>query len=92
MENTKKVNAEVAEAPKKVATEVDKVVANCDFLNIRSKADKASSILGILKKDTIVKVDLSVPNNDFYKISVVVDNVKISGYCMKAFLADKNSK
>ena len=61
------------------------VVANCERLFVRKKADKTSQAAAVLAAGTEVKIDAKNSTKDFYKVSVK----GIDGYCAKAFIETK---
>lgn len=59
------------------------IVANTKMLNMRKHADKSSSIVCVLDKDSSFTVNLDKSNKDWY--SVRTDDGRY-GYCMREFV------
>lgn len=89
MEETKKVEA-AAEQPKKKTTKkkaapkvIKGIVVNCQKLNVRATPAKTAKVISVLKKDSIVEVDLEKSDKLFYYVKL--DSGR-TGYCMKQYL------
>lgn len=67
---------------KKVATVISGIV-NCERLNIRSEAKTGDNIIEVVEKDTVLKIDSSFEDKDFYKLDGK------NAYCMKKFITVK---
>ena len=90
MEEIKKTET-AEEQPKKKAPrkkkaapkEIKGIVFGCGSLNIRVAPFKNARVLCVLKKDTVVTVDMEKSNDLFY--SVLMQDGR-TGYCMKKYL------
>ena len=68
-----------------VNEKLDGIVAGCELLYVRSKADVNSDSVGIIKKGDGVEIDKKGYNEDFYNVKSNVG----SGYCMKKYIEVK---
>lgn len=62
---------------------VDGVVYGCDQLYVRSEASVDSEPLGIIKRDTKVRIFEVESTNDFYSVCT---ETGLEGFCMKKFI------
>ena len=56
-------------------------------LNLRNKASYEGKIISIIMPGIPVSINLSIPNDKFYKVSVKIDGVSMEGYCAKEFIS-----
>jgi len=77
--------------PKKVAPPkepVEGLIDNCGFLNVRKTPSAKADVLSVLKRGTVVMVDLDGSTENYYKVAVG----KTEGYCVKEFIFIKDLK
>lgn len=58
-------------------------VANCNKLNVRAEADAEAKILGTVKVDSELEIDLAKSNKSFYAVTTKEGK---KGYCMKKYV------
>lgn len=63
---------------------VDGVVDGCDQLYVRAEASIDSEPLGIIKRDTVVRIYESESTEDFYSVCT---ETGLTGFCMKKFIS-----
>lgn len=59
-------------------------VVECDQLYVRSEASVDSEPLGIIKRDTVVRIYESESTDDFYSVCT---ETGLTGFCMKKFIS-----
>lgn len=79
-------NVESVDETTNVTEKTNGVVCGCETLFVRSEANKESSPLTIIEKDSKVEIDLDQSTEDFYKVTI---ESGIEGYCMKKFIEIK---
>lgn len=70
-------------------TLVQGVVIGCSRLNVRKEASKTSEVVCVITNGNEVTVDLDASTEDFYKINACVNDVLVTGYCVKEFISIK---
>lgn len=63
---------------------IDGVVDGCDQLYVRAEASADSEPLGIIKRDTNVRIYESESTEDFYSVCT---ESGLEGFCMKKFIS-----
>lgn len=69
--------------PEIIAEPIEGVV-ECDQLYVRSEASTDSEPLGIIKRDTVVRIYESESTDDFYSVCT---ETGLTGFCMKKFIS-----
>lgn len=59
-------------------------VVECDQLYVRSEASTDSESLGIIKRDSVVRIYESESTDDFYSVCT---ETGLTGFCMKKFIS-----
>lgn len=62
------------------------IVAGCEKLYVRKKANKDSEPLCVINKGAEVVIDTTKTSKDFYKVCT---SAGVEGYCMKKFISIK---
>lgn len=63
---------------------VEGVVDGCDQLYVRAEASIDAEPLGIIKRDTVVRIYESESTEDFYSVCT---ETGLTGFCMKKFIS-----
>ena len=61
-------------------------IVTASKLNVRIEPNKDAEVLDIIVKDAEVEVNVTKSTEDFYKISITINDVLVEGYCMKEFI------
>lgn len=70
--------------PEIIAEPVEGIVVDCDQLYVRSEASVDSEPLGVIKRDTKVRIYESESTDDFYSVCT---ETGLTGFCMKKFIS-----
>lgn len=62
-------------------------VVTAGLLNVRADADSAAEVLGVIKKDSEVMIDLDESTDEFYSVCT---ESGLYGFCMKEFIEVKD--
>ena len=74
------------EKPAKAKPKAKTGTVTCELLNVRVAPNSEATIVEVIKKDSKVSINLAESTDEWYKV-VTAD--KITGYCMKKFIAVK---
>lgn len=64
-------------------------VVIADRLNVRKEADRDGDVVTIISKGTGVEVNLTKSTEEFYHVTVLVNNEFVDAYCVKEFIEIK---
>ena len=84
---TPEVNVE-PEQPKDEPTFIQGVVIPSK-LNVRKEANKDSSVVSVVAAGNKVNIYETESTDDLYKVTIVVNNTLVEGYCVKEFISVK---
>lgn len=81
------INVSASKEESEMLTDVIGIVSDCKRLNVREQPDMKSQVLRVIDENTEVAIAPAFESDEWY--CVTVDDV--SGYCMKKFIAIKES-